>query len=72
MAKSKKINVDSEVVEAEVLTTTVAEDVVSPKLVTETVVVQKDENGLGGKTINGIVSSDRKSVTTLEGVTFAL
>lgn len=72
MARPKKINVDSEVVEAEVLTTTVVEDVVNPKLVTETVVVQKDENGLGGKTINGIVSSDRKSVTTLEGVTFAL
>jgi hypothetical protein len=45
---------------------------ISPKLVTEAVKVCKDENGLNGKEVQGIVSEDGKSVTTLEGVTYAL
>lgn len=48
------------------------ESSVNPKLAVETVLVQKDENGNGGTPVKGIVSADRKSVTTLEGVTFAL
>ena len=43
-----------------------------PKNAVESVVVCKDENGENGKRINGVVSPDGKSVTTLEGVTYAL
>lgn len=45
---------------------------IHPKLVTEPVVVCKDENGLHGHTVQGIVSGDGKSVTTLAGVTYAI
>lgn len=45
---------------------------VNPKLVTESVRIGKDENGNGGSLVDGIVSEDGKSVTTLAGVTFAI
>lgn len=38
----------------------------------EAITVCKDENGENGKLVEGYVSPDKKSVTTLEGVTYAL
>lgn len=45
---------------------------ISSKLAVETVVVCKEADGSGGKVVEGVVSKDKKSVTTLAGVTYAL
>lgn len=75
MARHKNVNIEAvEPVKGVVLEKAVEVEpkAINPKLVTEAVLVGKDENGAGGKLVNGIVSADGKSVTTLAGVTFAI
>ena len=71
MARPKKEKLEETIETAETPEAPIVETI-NPKLITEKVVVCKDELGNGGKEIEGIVSKDRKSVTTLSGVTFAL
>ena len=62
--KGEKKIVKKEVVKKEVK--------VNPKLDVKPVIVCKEADGTGGKKVMGIISADKKSVTTLAGVTFAI